>query len=301
MNAARPVPIAKGLYQKLQRRKGLVGFLILLPALVYLIIFFALPFAIVGMYSTGTLDRTGDFTGVVTAEYYARIFNIADPLHLRVLGDSLRIGLETTLLCFAIGFPLAYFIAKGAGKWKNTALLLVLIPFWTSFLIRTYALMAILHDSGPLNTALGLLGIGPQRFLFREETVILGLVYNYMFYMVLPLYASIEKFDEGLIEAAYTLGAKPWTAFFRVVLPQTKAGIAAGSILTFILASGEFVIPALLGGVEVFMISQSIFNWFLRARNWNMGSAISMVVMGIVAVLIVLYMRRVSKEGGIAI
>ncbi len=269
--------------------------------MVYLIIFFALPFFFVGLFSVGAMGLGGQYTGEYTLRYYERIVNPEDFLFLRIIGDSLQIGLYSTLLCFLIGYPLAYFIAKGAGTWKDTALILVIVPFWTSFLIRTYSLMAILHDNGPLNAVLVSAGLQQTRLLYTAPAAILGIVYNYLFYMVLPLYANIEKFDERLVEAAYTLGAKPWTAFFRVILPQTKTGIAAGSILVFILTSGEFVIPALMGGVEVFMISQAIFNQFLKARNWWMGSALSIVLIAIVLLLIIIYMRYIAKEEGIAL
>lgn len=285
----------------LRKHRGLLGLLVLSPALGYLLVWFALPFVIVVLYSTGAYDSLGRFTGGFTLDFYQTVLSPDRPT-MRIMGESLLVGLYTTLLSLLVGYPLAFFIAKAAGRWKETVLILVLIPFWTSFLIRTYALMALLHSGGPVNLGLMAVGMEPQRFLFTLHAVVLGLVYNYLFFMVLPLYAAIEKFDDRQVEAAYSLGAAPWMAFLRVVLPQTRTGIVAGSILVFILASGDFIIPALMGGAQVYLIAQRIFDAFLTGvRRWNLGSAISIVFIGIVLALVAVYMKRVAREGGLEV
>jgi spermidine/putrescine transport system permease protein len=291
----------RGWHRFFRRRRGLLGVTILSPALAYLVVFFAVPFLITVLFGLGYYNNVGRPTGELSLDHFSRALDPGRP-SLGIIGRSLLIGAVSTALCFVIGYPVAYFIARGSDEWKHTLLLLVLIPFWTSFLIRTYALMALMHTQGPLTTTLAAIGLEPEEpLLFTLQATLLGLVYNFLFFMILPLYAAIERFDERHVEAAYSLGARPVSVLIRIILPETRSGIAAGSILVFILTSGEYIVPALMGGTEVYMIAQDLFDFFLGARNWNLGSALSVVLMFIVLGLIVVYMKTVGKEEGLAV
>src|SRR6476646_6788140 len=189
------------------------------------------------------------------------------------------------------------FIARSGAR-KNLYLSLVILPFWTSFLIRTYAWMFLLRDTGILNSALQALGIirEPLPLLYNDGAVILGLVYGFLPFMVLPVYATLERLDPSLLEAAADLGARPWTALWRVVIPLAKPGIRAGSILVVIPCLGAYLTPDLLGGGRTVMIGNLVQNQFTAARDWPFGSALSLALMAIVAALVVVFLRRDSEE-----
>ena len=267
----------------------------LLPARVWIALFFAAPLAIVGAYSFLT---RGDYGGVEypwTIESYTRL---ADPLYLAILWRSLWIAGLSTAICVAMGFPLALFISR-AGKRKNLYLQLVLLPFWTSFLVRTYAWLFILRDTGLINTILSALHIikSPLPLLYNDGAVLLGLVYSFLPFFVLPMYATLERLDPALAEAAADLGAPPWRTLWRVVIPVSKPGIIAGAVLVFIPCLGAYLTPDLLGGGKSVMLGNLVQNQFTTARDWPFGSAASLVLMLASAILLVLLTTRRETKG----
>jgi spermidine/putrescine transport system permease protein len=216
-----------------------------------------------------------------------------DPLYLRIFWRSLWIAAVTTILCLVLGFPLAYLIAQAPRRWQGVLLLLIIIPFWTNFLVRTYAWIFILRTEGLLNTVLMGMGIinQPLNLLFTDAAVLLGLVYGYLPFMVLPLYAALERIDRSLIEAAWDLYANPRSIFTRVILPLAKPGVVAGCLLVFIPTLGAYVTPDLLGGAKNMMIGNLIQLQYLVVRDWPFGSAISFVLMAGVLLMVFYYLR----------
>jgi spermidine/putrescine transport system permease protein len=266
----------------------------LLPSWIWLWLLFAAPFAIVLAYSLLTRGPYGGLATPWTFENYQRL---VDPLYLMILLRSFVMAAVSTALCLVLAFPLALFISR-AGKRKNLYLQLVILPFWTSFLVRTYAWLFLLRDTGLINTVLQRLGIirAPLPLLYNDGAVLLGLVYGFLPFMVLPIYATLERLDPSLMEAAADLGAGPWTALWRVVIPLAKPGIRAGSILVFIPCLGAYLTPDLLGGGRTVMIGNLVQNQFTAARDWPFGSAVSLALMAIVAVLVIVFLRRDSEE-----
>ena len=199
----------------------------------------------------------------------------------------------TTGICLLLGFPLALFISR-AGPRKNIYLQLVILPFWTSFLVRLYAWLFLLRDTGLINTALQGLGLihDPLPLLYNDGAVLLGLVYGYLPFMVLPVYATLERLDPALVEAAADLGARPWSTLLHVILPLSAPGIRAGGILVFIPALGAYLTPDLLGGGRTVMIGNLVQNQFTTARDWPFGSAVSVGLMALVGALVLLMLRR---------
>jgi spermidine/putrescine transport system permease protein len=258
-------------------------------------VFFAAPLGIVCAYSFLT---RGDYGGVEqpwTTENFTRL---ADPLYLAILGRSLAIASLSTALCAVLGFPLALFIAQ-AGRLKNLWLQLVLLPFWTSFLVRTYAWLFILRDTGLINTVLLRLHIvaAPLQLLYNDGAVLLGLVYNFLPFFVLPMYATLERLDPSLLEASADLGARPFATLRRVIVPLSAPGIAAGSVLVFIPCLGAYLTPDLLGGGKSVMLGNLVQNQFTTARDWPFGSAASLLLMLASALLLAFLMRsRVARE-----
>lgn len=274
------------------RLAGLLG-----PGVLWLVVFFNLPLLIVLFISLVERGRAGGIRlpPVFTLQNYADFF---DPLYLGIFGHSLRIGLIVTGLCILLGYPLAFFIAQRSPRWRDALLLLVMIPFWTNFLVRTYALKQILGADGMVNTALLGLGVirAPLDLLFNEFAVIIGLVYGYLPFAVLPMYASVEKFDYSLMEAAADLGANPVRAFLRVMLPMTLPGVVAAVVLTLVPVVGAFITPDIMGGGKVEMIGTLINRQFGVARDWPFGSAISLVLMLLVLVGVIAYFRSGGEE-----
>lgn len=254
----------------------MLGWLLLAPMLVWLLLFVVAPMGILAAYS---LARNGDL-GVVEFGFnwsnYARVF---EPIYLGILGRSVGYAAITTVLCTAIGYPVGWFIARQSPVWRNRLLLLVMIPFWTSFLIRTYAWIAILKSEGLLNATLLSAKIIPQplELLYTPVAVIIGFVYAYLPFMILPVYGSAEKLDNALVEAAHDLGAGPLRAFGEVIIPLTWPGIAAGMLLVFVPAIGMFAITDLMGGARVSMIGNVIHNQFTKALNYPFGAALGVV------------------------
>jgi spermidine/putrescine transport system permease protein len=269
-------------------------FWFLLPTRLWLALLLAAPLAIVCVYSALTRGAYGGVTPPWTAENYTRFF---DPLYGAILLRSLGMAAAATALCLLLGFPLALFISR-AKKWRGVYLFLVILPFWTSFLVRTYAWMFLLRDTGLLNTVLERLHVihEPLPLLYNNGAVLLGLVYGYLPFMILPLYATLERLDPSLLEAAADLGAKPFTALMRVAVPLSAPGIRAGSILVFIPCVGAFLTPDLLGGGKTVMIGNLVQNQFTTARDWPFGSAVSLAVMAIVVLLMMVFLRRDAEE-----
>jgi spermidine/putrescine transport system permease protein len=234
----------------------------------------------------------GDYGGVEkpwTLESYTRFF---DPLYASILGRSFAMAAVATVICAVLGFPLALFISR-AGARKNLYLQLVILPFWTSFLVRTYAWLFLLRDTGLVNTALQKAGIihEPLPLLYNDGAVLLGLVYGYLPFMVLPVFAILEKLDPALLEAAADLGARPFRAVLRVTLPLSKPGLVAGSVLVFVPCLGAYLTPDLMGGGKSVMIGNLVQNQFTTARDWPFGAAASLVLMAVACVVNTVYKK----------
>jgi len=231
----------------------------------------------------------------VTLQNY---FSLFDPIYFKVFLHSFTIAGFCTLVCLVIGYPFAYFLARMNNQYKNILLFLVIIPFWTSSLIRTYAIVAILKTKGILNSVLLWLGIiqQPLHLLYTSTAVMIGLVYSLLPFMILPLYANVEKLDMRLIDAARDLGAKKTTIFLKIILPLTMPGIIAGIMLVFLPAMSMFYIPDILGGAKSLLMGNLIQNQFLAARNWPVGSAVSVVLTLLMGVMLLIYWRS-SKNG----
>ncbi|HCR70778.1 MAG TPA: spermidine/putrescine ABC transporter permease [Anaerolineae bacterium] len=283
---------------------------LLSPGALWILIFFNLPILIVMFISFVERGRAGgiQIPPVYTLENYSQLFNACvsefagpecDPfLYIGIFGNSVRIALIVTFWCIILGYPLSYFISKQKPVWRDALMILVIIPFWTNFLVRTYALKQVLAAEGLLNSFL--MGIGiigqPLDLLFNEFAVVVGLIYGYLPFAVLPMYASIEKFDHSLMEAASDLGAPPQRAFWRVMLPMTLPGIFAALVLVFVPVVGAFITPDIMGGGKVEMIGTLINRQFGVARNWPFGSSMSLILMLLVLIGVIFYFRSSTEE-----
>ncbi|WP_293678790.1 ABC transporter permease [uncultured Phenylobacterium sp.] len=290
-------------------RRGRVGLAAILPFL-WLALFFAFPFLLVTKLSLShtvlaippyapQLDLSQGLAGLkvfldgLDTTTYARLAQ--DRLYLDAYLSSLRIAAMAAVLLLLIGYPIAYGISRCPPGLRLALVMAVILPFWTSFLIRIYAWIAILKPAGILNAALAGLGLPPVDILNTETAVLLGLVYAYLPFMVLPLYAVLDRQDESLIEAAQDLGATPLAAFWRVTFPLSLPGAAAGALLCFIPMAGEFVIPDLLGGSETLMLGRVIWTEFFANRDWPAASAVAIVLLATLAVPILLFEREQGK------
>jgi spermidine/putrescine transport system permease protein len=265
----------------------------LAPARLWLVLLVLAPLAIVAAYSTLTRGVYGGTGLPWTLENYQRLF---DPLYLIILLRSFVMALAATAVCVVFAFPAALFIVR-APRHRNLYLQLVMLPFWTSFLVRTYAWMFLLRDTGLINTALQATGIihNPLPLLYNNGAVLLGLVYGYLPFMVLPVYAALERLDPSLIEAAADLGARPLTTVWRVIVPLSKPGLIAGSVLVFIPCLGAYLTPDLLGGGRTVLVGNLVQNQFTTARDWPFGSAVSIALMVLVTALLLFFFRRESE------
>ena len=262
----------------------------LLGPMLWMGIFFFIPLLMVLAVSFASRGTDGGVEWTVSLTNYA---HLADPLYLRIYGRSIALALATTALCLLLGFPLAYFIARAPIRWQGIWLLLVMIPFWTNFLVRTYAWMFILRTEGLMNTLLINLGVmsQPIELLYSDWAILIGLVYGYLPFMVLPLYAATERLDLSVVEAAWDLYATGWSVFWRVILPLTKPGVIAGCILVFIPSLGAFITPDLLGGAKTMMVGNLIQHEYLVMRDWPLGSAISFSLMALVLLAVMAYFK----------
>jgi spermidine/putrescine transport system permease protein len=257
-----------------QRAPGLAGWLLLAPLVLWAAAFVVAPAAIMLVYS---FARRGTLGGVVLDFSLDNYAAVADPAYLQIVLRSVVYAGLTTLLCLAAGYPVAYLIGRANERWRSLLLMAVIVPFWTSFLIRTYAWVTILKSQGLLNSLLVQLRLvaEPLELLYTPGAVIIGLVYTFLPFMILPIYASVEKLDGALVEAALDLGAGPVRAFSRVILPLTAPGVAAGVLLVFVPALGIYAVNDILGGGRVDMIGNIIENQFKgNARNWPFGAAL---------------------------
>ncbi|MFO7339288.1 MAG: ABC transporter permease subunit [Lysobacteraceae bacterium] len=282
--------------------------LVIAVPFLWLVLFFAIPFLIVLKISFSHL-------AIAMPPYTPILEYVDNALHLRLnLGNytalfsdaqyglaylsSIRIAAVSTVLCLLIGYPMAYFIARMSPSARNIALMAVVLPSWTSFLIRVYAWIGILDTNGLLNRFLMWLGVidAPLRILYTPLAAYIGIVYCYLPFMVLPLYANLVKLDHRLLEAAYDLGARPWQAFLRITLPLSRSGIIAGCMLVMIPAVGEFVIPEMLGGPDTLMIGRVLWGEFFNNRDWPAASAVAIVMLLLLLVPILVFNRYQQKE-----
>lgn len=268
--------------------------LFLLPAWAFTLLLFLAPLGIIVAYSLQTKGVYGGVGEPWTFENYVRLF---DPLYGVILLRSFAMAGAATLGCLVLAFPLALYISR-SGTRKTLLLNLVMLPFWTSFLVRTYAWMFLLRDTGLINSML--LGMGvisePLPLLYNDGAVVVGLIYGYLPFAVLPLYSNLERLDKSLLEAAADLGAKPWEAMLHVVLPLTAPGMRAAGVLVFIPSLGAYLTPDLLGGGKSMMIGNLVQNQFTSARDWPFGSALSLALMAVVMLLLWALLRRDGEE-----
>jgi spermidine/putrescine transport system permease protein len=269
---------------------------LLTPGLLWLVLFFALPLVVILIYSFMTNGPRGNVIFQPTLQNYADLFTKS--IYVNAYLRSIWASILTTLICLLLGYPLALFIVRQPARWRTPLLFLILIPFWTNFLVRIYAWQIILANNGLINSALDAIGLPTFTLLNTEGATLLGLVYGELPFMVLPLYAAIDRFDFTLMEAAADLGASKRRAFLRVMLPMTMPGVAAGSVLVFIPTLGQFVVSELLGGAKVDYLGNLIQRLFLRSNppDWPLGSAMAMVMMLVLLALIMLYFRATSEE-----
>jgi spermidine/putrescine transport system permease protein len=261
---------------------------LVLPCVAFLLVLFVSPQILMFVASLG---RRSVYGGVVHAWSGANYLRALEPLYLRIFARSLGLAVSTTVLCLAVAYPVAYWLGlRVPPQWRNALLVLVILPFWTSFLVRMYAWIFILRSEGLLNLALAYVGLPPVNLLYNDVAVMIGQVYGELPFMILPLYASIEKLDRGLLEAASDLGAGPSRALWRVTVPLTAPGIVAGCVLVFIPSLGAYLAPDLLGGARTVYIGNLIQSQFAVARDMPFGSALSFLLS--VAVLVLLYLFR---------
>jgi spermidine/putrescine transport system permease protein len=278
-------------WKTIRESKIAQGLFLISPANGYLFIFMVIPLILVTILSF--LSR-GDY-GQVVYEFnltnYTRLF---DPLYGKIMVYSLGVGMATTIFCILIGYPLAYYIARAPARQRSLLLFLILIPFWTNFIIRIYAWIMILRAGGLLDSFLQWAHITNDslNLLYTPTAVLIGMVYEFLPFMVLPLYTSLEKIENSILEAAADLGAPPWRVFLRVTLPLSVPGMIAGTILVFIPAMGMFVIPDLMGGAKTILIGNVIRNQFLTARDWPFGAAASMILMVLTIAFTLYYTRK---------
>jgi putrescine transport system permease protein len=271
----------------------------------WLVLFFLVPFAIVLKISVAeTAIGIPPYTPLFDGDGRLQLslggydFLVSDSLYLRAYLTAIKFAGVSTLFCLLIGYPLAYGIVRAPRRWRGLLLLLVILPFWTSFLIRVYAWIGLLKGNGLINNLLLTLGVvdAPLTLLNNAFAVYLGIVYSYLPFMVLPLYAQLEKLDPSLLEAAADLGCRPWRAFLRVTLPLSLPGVAAGSLLVFIPAVGEFVIPDLLGGPDTLMIGKVLWDEFFTNRDWPVASAVAVAMLTLLLVPIAFIRRLLQGE-----
>ena len=297
-----------GLLKAVGRRLPGRGLVIGAPYL-WLAVFFLVPFLLVLKISFADSDSTippytplftlGDDSALqitLHLDNFIRLFS-DDPIYLLSYLSSLSNAAVTTLFCLLLGYPMAYAIARAQPTLRPVLLMLIVLPFWTSFLIRIYAWIGILKDNGLLNNFLIWLGVidQPLNILNTQTAVYIGMVYAYLPFMVLPLYATLEKLDGALLEAAMDLGARPLRAFWAITLPLSLPGIIAGSLLVFIPAVGEFIIPTLLGGADTLTISTQLWSEFFANRDWPMASAVTVVMVALLVVPLMLLQRAQAR------
>jgi len=265
--------------------------MLLLPTTLWFLLLLVTPLIVVFVFSFGERGVAGGYTPAFTLAQYANL-----PARLKAFTNTLTLAPLGTLCCLLIAYPFAYFLAvKANSKIKPLLLTLVIIPFWTSFLIRTYAWIFILGGRG-IPVLLGAAGIDDVRLINTPFAVLVGIVYGYLPLMIFPIYVSLEKLDKRLLEASSDLGANRLKTFLQVTLPLSMPGIVTGSLLVFILLMGEFLIPALLGGGKVFFVGNALVDLFLQSRNWPFGSAIAVTLVVIMLIAIAVYLSVFARD-----
>lgn len=265
------------------------------PVFLWLTTFFVVPLILVFVVSFLSRGEYGDIQLPFTLDNYTRLIS---PMYLNILVKTLIMGITTTIGCLIIGYPFAYFIGTSKKKYRGLLLLLVILPFWTNSLVRTYAWIILLRTEGVINTLLMNWGLisQPIQMLYTDGAVFIGMLYIMLPFMILPIYTSIEKLDMSYIEAANDLGASPFKTFKEITLPLTKPGIVAGCMLVFIPTLGYFFISDLMGGSKTMLISNLIKNQFLTSRDWPFGSAIAVILILIMLIAIGLYFRSTKEK-----
>jgi spermidine/putrescine transport system permease protein len=271
---------------------------LLLPAVLALGVLFVAPQALM---LEASLGRRSAYGGVVHDWSVANYIRAAEPLYLEILGRSVVLALATTAVCLLLGYPMAYWLARRVSRrWRSALLVLVILPFWTSFLVRMYAWMFILRSEGILNAALAAVGLPAVNLLYTDAGVLLGQVYGELPFMILPLFASLERLDDTLLDAAADLGASPAAVFRRVVLPLSAPGVVAGCLLVFVPSLGAYLAPDLLGGARTAYVGNLIQSQFAVARDIPFGAALSFVLSVLVALSLLAFRRPLQRAGSAA-
>ncbi|WDR04565.1 ABC transporter permease subunit [Devosia rhodophyticola] len=300
------VPRPLKLAEQALSRLGVSGrALIIFAPAVWLTIFFLVPLAVVFGISLSTkqfgrppysnlltFGEAGTVQLTLHLSNFVKLFS--DSLYVNAYINSIKIAAIATLIALALGYPMAYFIARASDRWRNVLLMLVILPFWTSFLLRVYALTGFMRGNGVINNFLGLFGIEPLIMMQTDFAVYVGIVYTYLPFMILPLYTNLVKLDGTLLEASADLGARPLRTFLAITLPLSVPGIIAGTMLVFIPAIGEFVIPSLLGGPGTLMIGRVLWDEFFSNTNWPRAAAVAIAMLIVVVVPIMLMQRAQS-------
>jgi len=284
------------------------GLVVILPY-VWLLLFFVVPFLIVLKISFSDIDLAippykplvtwdAQNSPTITLNFNNYGFLFTDPLYIKAFLNSMKVAFISSLLCLAIGYPMAYGIARSRPAVRNLLLMLVVLPFWTSLLLRVYAWIGLLKANGVINNVLLWLGLihEPLTMLYTPFAMYVGIVYSYLPFFILPLYANLEKMDWQLLEAAEDLGCRPWQAFYKITLPLSRNGILAGSMLVFIPAVGEFVIPALLGGPNALMIGRVLWDEFFSNRAWPTASAVAILLLILLVPFMMWYQSVQARE-----
>ena len=282
--------------------------LAILPPFLWMALFLLVPFLLVfkisfadlrfGIPPYTALAELEDYTLRLGLHLNAYYLLLTDSLYIATYLNSIKVAAVTTLCCILVGYPMAYYISQSTPKVRNLLLLAVVLPFWTSLLLRVYAWVGILRNDGLLNNFLLWLGVieTPLEIYRTDLAVYIGLVYAYLPFFILPLYASLVKLDRRLLEAAYDLGARPWTAFFKVTLPLSLPGVIAGGMLVFIPVVGEYVIPEMLGGADTLMMGRVMWTEFFNNTDWPMAAAVTVVMVAILLVPLVIFQRNQIEQ-----
>lgn len=295
--------------KRLRENKSAQGTLLVSPTLAWMIVLLIIPLILTAVVSFGTRDADGGVIYGFSLHNYTRLIGISndcdngqatcfDPLYINILRRSLSLAFWTTLVVISLAYPLAYFVARSHPKRRSTFLMLVLVPLWTNFVIRVYAWMMLLREQGIINGVIGWvaarfgLPFEPLQMLYTPGAVLVGMVYEFLPFMILPIFTSLEKIDNPLYEAAADLGANPFRTFLRVTLPLSMPGVVAGTILVFIPVMGTFIVSDLLGGRQVILVGNLIQNQFLSARDPTFGSAASLILMILTLIVTYFYTRK---------
>jgi len=267
--------------------------LFLLPAGAWFVTMLVLPLVVVLVFSFGERGEAGGYSPAFVLDNY---FNLS--ARWTAFQNTLTLAPVGTLACLLIAYPLAYFLAvRASDKWRTLLLVLVIVPFWTSILIRSYAWIFILGGQG-IPALISAMGLGDIKLINTPFAVLVGIVYGYLPLMIFPIYVSLERLDKRLLEASSDLGSPPWRSFLQVTLPLSMPGVATGCMLVFILLMGEFLIPAILGGGKVFFVGNALVDLFLQSRNWAFGSAVAVALVVIMLITVTAYMRLTSRWAG---